>query len=266
MENLRNIYLYVAAVEKGVEYPGSQAGIADMISAARDEHRWDPSAFWHWNLRMQIAANIGAGLTELNEPYFNLYRENLANIENWTKEHMKGLPGVCVPETMRFNGPGIEYEGAWQPDRHGFELRRELQALLQRADDLDRRRGVAVGVAAIPRHQRPQVSCRELSVDGSRCALSSCLPESRPGRAAAYKPLERARDAVGRDRSDDGRCGDHGSCIRRPFEAAKVLGKDPDLVRQIEAALPKIPALPRTQASGAAHTVAGFSRCARRRM
>ena len=75
MENLRNIYLYVAAIDKGEEYPGSQAGIADMISAAEDTHKWDPSAFWHWNLRMQVAANIGAGLTELNEPYFNLYRE-----------------------------------------------------------------------------------------------------------------------------------------------------------------------------------------------
>ena len=85
MENLRNIYLFVAAIEKGFEYPGSQAGIADMISAAQDSHRWDSSAFWHWNLRMQVAANIGAGLPELNEPYFNLYRENLENIENWTK-------------------------------------------------------------------------------------------------------------------------------------------------------------------------------------
>ena len=115
MENLRNLYLFVAAIEKGFEYPGSQAGIADMISAAQDEHRWDPSAFWHWNLRMQVAANIGAGLPELNETYFNLYRENLANIEKWTHEHMKGLPGICVPETMRFNGQGIEYESAWKP-------------------------------------------------------------------------------------------------------------------------------------------------------
>jgi len=40
MENLRNIYLFVAAIEKGFEYPGSQAGIADMISSAQDEHRW----------------------------------------------------------------------------------------------------------------------------------------------------------------------------------------------------------------------------------
>ncbi len=78
MENLRNIYLFSAAAERGVEYPGSQAGVADMLSSARDAHRWDSSAFWHWNLRMQVAANIGAGLPELNAPYFNLYRENLA--------------------------------------------------------------------------------------------------------------------------------------------------------------------------------------------
>ena len=115
MENLRDLYLYVAAIEKGVEYPGSQAGVADMISAARDDHRWDSSAFWHWNLRMQVAANIGAGLGDLNAPYFNLYRENLENIEAWTRENMKGLPGSCVPETMRFNGAGIEYESQWKP-------------------------------------------------------------------------------------------------------------------------------------------------------
>ena len=32
----------------------------------------------------------------------------------WTHQHMQGRPGICVPETMRFNGPGIEYEG-WDP-------------------------------------------------------------------------------------------------------------------------------------------------------
>src|SRR5208337_174481 len=102
LENLRDIYLYVAAIEKGSEYPGTHGGIADMISSVQDSRRWDQSAYWHWNLRMQVAANIGAGLTELNGPYFNLYRTNLANIENWTRAHMRGLPGACIPETMRF--------------------------------------------------------------------------------------------------------------------------------------------------------------------
>ncbi len=112
MENLRNIYLFTAAAESGDNFPGSQAGIGDLFSAVRDKHQWDPAAFWHWNLRMLVAANLGAGLPDLNASYFNLYRSNLANIEAWTKEHMTGRPGICVPETMRFNGQGIEYE-AW---------------------------------------------------------------------------------------------------------------------------------------------------------
>ncbi len=115
LENLRNLYLYTAAAEGGDRFPGSQAGIADLFSAVQDLHRWDPAAFWHWNLRMQVAANIDAGVSELNEPYFRLYRENLANIKDWTAKHMAGRPGICVPETMRFNGPGVEYEPDWNP-------------------------------------------------------------------------------------------------------------------------------------------------------
>jgi hypothetical protein len=113
MENLRNLYLYSAAAESGDPFPGSQAGIADLFSAVQDLHRWDPAAYWHWNLRMQVAANLDAGVPELNAPYFRLYRENLANIKGWTTRHMAGRPGICVPETMRFNGQGIEYEGDW---------------------------------------------------------------------------------------------------------------------------------------------------------
>jgi hypothetical protein len=117
LENLRNLYLYTAAAESGDRFPGSQAGIADLFSAVQDLHHWDPAAFWHWNLRMQVAANIDAGVSELNAPYFRLYRENLANIKDWTSKHMAGRPGICVPETMRFNGPGFEYEPEWNPSK-----------------------------------------------------------------------------------------------------------------------------------------------------
>ncbi len=117
MENLRNLYLYTAAAESGGLFPGSQAGIADLFSAVQDVHHWDPAAFWHWNLRMQVAANLDAGVSELNAPYFRLYRENLANIKDWTVKHMAGRPGICVPETMRFNGPGVEYEPDWNPSK-----------------------------------------------------------------------------------------------------------------------------------------------------
>ena len=45
-----------------------------------------------------------------------------------------------------------------------------------------------------------------------------------------------------------------------------LLGKDPELVEQLQAALRKIPPLPRTQANRSAHVVAGLSGCRRERM
>ena len=110
MENLRAIDLYATAAESRGPLPGSQAGIGDLFSSLRDQHRWAPSAYWHWNLRMQVAANLGAGLYRFNAPYFNLYRSNLQHIEAWTKAQMGGRVGACVPETMRFNGEGYEEE------------------------------------------------------------------------------------------------------------------------------------------------------------
>lgn len=109
-ETLRTLYLYAAFAYNGGTIPGSQAGGADLFSAAGDEHSWDPAAFWVWNLRTQVAAHLAAGVPELNEPFFALYRDNLAAIQRWTHDHMDGRAGICVPETMRFNGVGIEYE------------------------------------------------------------------------------------------------------------------------------------------------------------
>lgn len=114
LENLRIVDLYTAAAESRDRLPGSQAGIGDLFSSSRDEHKWGPSAYWHWNLRMQVAANLGAGVFQLNDSYFNLYRDNLNNVLAWTKLHMGGRPGACVPETMRFNGQGYENE-TWNP-------------------------------------------------------------------------------------------------------------------------------------------------------
>jgi hypothetical protein len=114
-ENLRAIDLFAAAAESRDRLPGGQAGVGDLFSPIGDEHQWGPSAYWHWNLRMQVSANLGAGAAELNAPYFRLYRENLDNMLAWTKKHMNGRPGVCVPETMRFNGAGWENE-TWTPE------------------------------------------------------------------------------------------------------------------------------------------------------
>ncbi|MGW2373942.1 RICIN domain-containing protein [Kitasatospora sp. NPDC001683] len=110
LENLRTLDLYDAAAESRDTYPGSQAGVADLFSPYQDDHKWDPGSYWQWNMRMQVQANLSAGAFDLNTPYFNLYRDNLTNIQSWTQAHMGQRPGSCVPETMRFNGQGYEYE------------------------------------------------------------------------------------------------------------------------------------------------------------
>jgi hypothetical protein len=198
---------------------------------------------------MQVAANIGAGLGELNEPYFHLYRGNLANIENWTKEHMKGLPGVCVPETMRFNGPGIEYEGGWHPAAMGLNCDAQFKPYYNA-------RTISTGA---------EVSLwvwQQYLVTDDR----KFLDENYPLMASAARFLLAYQKAGpdGRLHTSPSNAHETQWDVTDPttdvtaitalypatIEAAKLLGKDPELVRQMEAALPKVPALPRTEASG----------------
>ncbi|GII55881.1 hypothetical protein Pth03_42700 [Planotetraspora thailandica] len=112
IENLRTLYLYeeAASMKEGI-YPGSQAGEADMFAWNKDTQTWTPSAYWLWNLRTQISANMSSGNYDLNTPIFDMYSDDLADIEAWTKLAMGGRPGACVSETMRFNGNGIEING-----------------------------------------------------------------------------------------------------------------------------------------------------------
>jgi hypothetical protein len=106
MENIRTVFLYVQAASERARFPGSQAGVSSLFNFSRDNQQWGGGHFWFWNLRMHIAANLGAGATDLNAPYFRLYRDNLESLRTWTRERMGGRPGICVPETMRFDGTG----------------------------------------------------------------------------------------------------------------------------------------------------------------
>jgi hypothetical protein len=110
-EALRTIFLYASASERGVDRPGSQAGVADFYNFSQDNSDWFPAGYWFWNLRMQVAAAMTSGAFELNDPLFNLYTSNLSNIEAWTQQRMGGRAGICVPETMRFNGNGYWNDG-----------------------------------------------------------------------------------------------------------------------------------------------------------
>lgn len=106
VENLRTMFLYQSAASNRGSLPGTQAGVADLFSFSQDHHDWSPQSYWWWNLRMQAAANLTSGVSDLNTSFYQLYTSNLDNIEAWTKDHMPGYTGACVPETMRFNGNG----------------------------------------------------------------------------------------------------------------------------------------------------------------
>ena len=249
MENLRNLYLYVAACEKGTEYPGSQAGVADMISAGQDDHRWDPSAFWHWNLRMQVAANLGAGLSKLNAPYFSLYRNNLANIEAWTRKHMRGLPGSCVPETMRFNGRGIEYEAHWSPVSMGLDCDADFKPYYN-ARTLSTGAEVSMWVweQFLATGDRAFLE-QNYSLMASSARFLLAYEKEGPDGLLHTGPAnahENQWDVV--DPITD--LAAIKTLYPEVIEAARILNRDHDLAQQLESALEKTPDFPRTNVTG----------------
>jgi len=257
MENLRNIYLYVAAIERGVEFPGTHAGIADMISAVQDSRRWDQSAFWHWNLRMQIAANIGAGLTELNGSYFNLYRENMANIENWTKSQMLGLPGICIPETMHFDGRGMENEVIPNPFPVALDCDASF-APYYNARTLSTGAEVSLSVW----RQYLATNDRAFLAQNYPLMASSArflLAYQKPGadgllHTSPSNAHEQQWDVT--DPTTD--LAAITALYPATIRAAKLLGRDPELVAHLQSAMSKIPPLPRTQPNGP-HTLLPLS-------
>ena len=110
LENIRTLFLFENAAEEPTsgDLPGSTAGAASLFNFSEDQQDFYPASFWFWNLRQQVAANLSTGESSENLPVFNLYLDNLSNIEAWTKSNMGGLPGACIPETMRFNGNGYQ--------------------------------------------------------------------------------------------------------------------------------------------------------------
>ena len=138
MENLRTLYLYdeAASMHSG-DYPGSQAGVADMFAYDQDQQDWYPAGYWLWNLRGQIAANMSSGNFNNNVPIFSMYLNDLLAIESWTSAQMGGKPGACVPETMRFNGNGYYNGGSNSSERL---MRHGIQPELQRTEHRQRSR------------------------------------------------------------------------------------------------------------------------------
>lgn len=256
MENLRNVYLYSAAAEKGVEYPGSQAGVADMFSAAQDKHQWDSGAFWHWNIRMQVAANLGAGVSDVNAPYFNLYRSSLPEIEKWTHAHMNGHTGACIPETMRFNGPGIEYETGWDTITGNIYALDCDAGFPQFFNARTLSTGAEVGLWVWQQY----LATSDLKFLAENYPLMSSAAEfyvsyQKPGpdgllHMSPSNAHETQWDVADPTTDIAGLMALYPAAI----QAAKLLNKDPELVKRLQSALPKIPPFPRTQLA-APHTL-----------
>jgi alpha-L-fucosidase 2 len=240
-ENLRMIDIFTTVAESRDRFPGSQAGIGDLFSSYKDAHYWGPSAYWHWNLRMQVSANFGAGLARYNEPFFNLYNDNLDNLELWTREHMGGRPGVCIPETIRFNGPG--YENEYWLKSQGISCSED---------------------------SRPYYNARTIST-GAEVALwvwqQYQFTDDRAFLESHYKLMRDVtrfllayakHDAAGKLYTYPSNAHESNWDVRNPttdvsalhalfpvvIRAANTLNIDDDLVKELQAAIPMLPALP----------------------
>src|ERR1700722_14815025 len=192
---------------------------------------------------------IGAGVADLNAPYFNLYRENLPAIENWTRVHMNGRPGACVPETMRFNGQGIEYESSWDSTRGqkfayncaaeftpyynartlstGAEVSLWIWRQYLATDD---RPFLAANYPVMAASARFLLSYQQLGPDG---LLHNSPSNAHENQWDVTDPTTDIAAAA--------------ALYPVTIQAAQLLGRDSDLVQLLQAALPKIPPLPRTQ-------------------
>ncbi len=107
IENLRTLYLYEeAASERRAATRAARPATPTCSTGTRTHRPGRPSSTGSGTSAAEISANMSSGNYQLNTPIFDMYIKDLSAIEAWTKAKMGGLPGACVPETMRFNGNG----------------------------------------------------------------------------------------------------------------------------------------------------------------
>jgi hypothetical protein len=247
MENLRTLYLYDAAADSRDTFPGSQAGVADLFSPYQDEHRWDAAAYWHWNLRMYVQANLSAGAFDLNAPYFRLYRQNLTAIQAWTKGHMGAkYTGICVPETMRFNGQGYEF-GTGYPDAKpncdtAYQPYYNARTITTGAEV-----GLWVWQQYLMTGDRAFLAANyPLMAEAARFLLSYPTTGS-DGKLHTYPSNAHEEQWDVHDPTTD--IAAMQALFPATVAAARLLGRDASLAGQLTGAIPKVQAFPRTDAA-----------------
>ena len=229
-QTLRTIYLFLTAAENRGTFPGTQAGLADLFDYLEDTQPWYPAGYWVWNLRMQVAANMSSGAFAMNTPFWYLYQSNVANIQAWTTSQMGGRNGLCVPETMRFNG-----NGTWYDNAGGGSNASCCEAASPSYNALTITSGTEIGaldVAAVPDERRSDVPGGQLSLHERSRAVPSRLRHARNRRPASHHG-QRPRDAVERPGPDDRHRRDAG-----PLPRGHLRRRDPQHGRIVGRAAP----------------------------
>jgi glycosyl hydrolase family 95 len=239
VENLRTIFLYLSAAQSRGTLPGSQAGVADLFTFSQDRRDWFPAGYWFWNLRMQVAANLSAGLAGLNEPVFRLYQSNVDAIAAWTSAHYPGHQGLCVPETMRFNGNGT-YNG-------GTSNASCDSTIAPSFNSQNVTSGAEVGLWIwqhyLASDNRSFLATNYPVIRGAAQFLLSHAATGSDGLLHTRSNAHETQWSVTDPTTDI-------AAMQAFFpiavRAAQTLGVDTDLVNQLNAAIAKIPSLPRT--------------------
>jgi len=162
---------------------------------------------------------------------------------------MNGGPGICVPETMRFNGRGIEYESTWETISMGLDCAADSKPYYN-ARTLTTGAEVSLWVwqqylatndrAFLERNYPLMASAARFLLAYQKPGADGLL---HTGPSNAHETQWDVKDPT----TDL-------AAIRALYpatiQAATLLGRDRELVGQLQAALGKIPELPRTQASG----------------
>jgi hypothetical protein len=115
VENLRTLQLYTMAASMRSSVPSTHGAVVRMFSSAKDQADWAQDSYWHFNLRMLVSSNLGAGIGEFNAPYFRFYLDRAALMKKWTHDHWIGARGTCVPEFLRYDGTGDGCDNMSEP-------------------------------------------------------------------------------------------------------------------------------------------------------
>ncbi|HEU5107536.1 MAG TPA: hypothetical protein VFT95_03075, partial [Micromonosporaceae bacterium] len=239
VENLRTIFLYLSAAQSRDTLPGSQAGVADLFNFSQDHQDWFPSGYWFWNLRMLVAANLSAGLAGLNDPVFRLYANNVNNIATWTTQRYPGHQGLCVPETMRFNGNGT-YNG-------GTDNASCDSIIAPSFNSQNVTTGAEIGLWIwqhyLATDNRSFLSANYPLIRGAAQFLLSHATTGSDGRLHTRSNAHETQWSVTDPTTDIAAMQ---AFFPVAIQAAQTLGQDPGLVGQLQAAIPKIQPWPRT--------------------